>query len=182
MLSENCISALDTVNQWMETNYPPSILPFNRPQLINTEANCLVCKAHWPLTSPPCHNNSAELASLSQELSTLQKRRKNPLCATDRTILKETVSRLAKQQDTDAHHRRQKEVEDHRKRKFSDITTYEEAVENHEDYESRFVKIAAELAQAKIDAEAALAHRMRLKKLIYGIDTTSRGEELYRIV
>ena len=83
MLSPTCTDALDIVKQWMETNYPPSILLYNRPLLENPEAMSLVRRAQWPLTSPPLHNNSPVLADFIQELSTMQKRRRQPLCVKD---------------------------------------------------------------------------------------------------
>ncbi len=101
VLSENCIAALDIVNQWMETNYAAIILPHSRPKLSDPEANCLVCSASWTITSPPLHNNPEKMTSLIHELGTIQGRRENPLCSRDRSILKNVICRLESQRYID---------------------------------------------------------------------------------
>ncbi len=164
MLSANCTAALDIVNQWMETNYPPSISPFNRPVLKDPDANALVCSAHWPLTSPPLHNNSSKLHSLADELGKMQRRRKNPLCSSDRSIVKNVVYRLSNQQAIDKHHRLQNKVELHIKRKFSSIVTCEEAEKNHKDCYARLTRLQVETAEAQLDADAAMAYLVKLRQ------------------
>ena len=89
---------------WMETRNSACIHR-ECPKLQNPEAYRLVKLAHWPLTSPPLHNNKEVLAGFVKELTTLQRRRKNPLSAGDRESVKETIARLEDRKRTDRYFR-----------------------------------------------------------------------------
>ena len=98
----------------------------------------------------------------------MQKRRRQPLCVKDRAQIKGTIDRLEKQQNKDKHDRHTHNVETHRKHICSAIIYYEDAVAAHTDYLARQTRLERELAEARLDSEAALAHCAVMKKMSWG--------------
>ena len=151
----------------METNFPPSILPHNRPTMQDPLPQSSITTPPWPLTSPPLHNTRAQLAENVRLLRAIQRGRKDPVSTDDRTQIKALADRLERQMAQDRHDKHLGQVEECRKRMFDDIEMYEDAVEAHAQTVARQSRLEVELAETRLEAEAALAHCAKIKKMIW---------------
>ncbi len=166
LLSVTATEALDVVGQWMEINYPPEIPRFNRPNIENPAARRLVCRAHWPLTSPPLHNSPGVLAGLIQDLRTMRRARRTLLSVSDKAQISDLERRQSGKEKSDDVDREQAKIERHRREFCGDFTTYEDAVEFHQACQEAQDRLLREYEEARFDTQAAMAHVTHMKKLV----------------